>query len=94
MGMPTGTKWFVSALYHSIEKKPLMEKSSRQEKENFTTKFKAFAGTATKGEGSVLNEIQQDMHHTAVRVEERNVKDVINDLEDEIKTEEEKERAR
>ena len=25
-GMPTGTKQFISALYHSIEKKPLMEK--------------------------------------------------------------------
>ena len=93
-GMPTGTKRFISALYCSIEKKPLMEKTSRQEKENFATKFKAFTSTAMEGVGSVLNEIQQDMHHTTVQVEERNVEDVIDDLEDEIKIEEEKERAR
>ena len=93
-GMPTGTKWVISALYCSIEKKSLMEKTSRQEKENFATKFKAFAGTAVEGVGSVLNKIQQDMHHTAVWVEERNGEDVIDDLEDEIKIEEEKERAR
>ena len=94
MGMPTGTKWFTSALYRSIEKKPLTEKTSRHEKENFATKFKAFAGTATEGVGSVLDEIQQDMHNTTVQVEERNVEDAIDDLEDEIKIEEEQERAR
>ena len=93
-GMPTGTKWFVSALYCSIEKKPLMEKTSGHEKENFATKFKAFASTAVEGMGSVLDEIQQDMHNTTVRVEERNVEDAIDDLEDEIKIEKEQERAR
>ena len=92
--MPTGTKWFISALYCSIEKKPLTEKTSRQEKENFATKFKAFAGTAAEGVGSVLDEIQQDMHHTTVWMEERNVEDAIDDLEDEIKIEKEQERAR
>ena len=94
MGMPTGTKWFISALYCSIEKKPLMEKTSGQEKENFATKFKVFAGTAMEGVGSVLYEIQQDMHHTTVWMEERNVEDAIDDLEDEIKIEKEQERAR
>ena len=93
-GMPTGTKQFISALYHSIKKKPLTEKTSRQEKENFATKFKAFTGTAMEGVGNVLDEIQQDMHDTTVWVEERNVEDAIDDLEDEIKTEKEQERAR
>ena len=92
--MPTGTKQFVSALYCSIEKKPLTEKTSGQEKENFATKFKEFTGTAAKGVGSVLDEIQQDLHDTTVRVEERNVEDAIDDLEDEIKIDEEQERAR
>ena len=92
--MPTGTKRFISALYCSIEKKPFTEKTSGQEKENFATKFKAFAGTAMEGVGIVLDEIQQDMHDTAVRVEERNVEDAIDDLEDEIKIEKKQERAR
>ena len=47
-----------------------------------------------EGVGSVLDEIQQDMCDTAVRVEERNVEDAIDDLEDEIKIEKEQERAR
>ena len=41
-----------------------------------------------------MDEIQQDMHNTAVRVEERNVEDAIDDLVDEIKIEKEQERAR
>ena len=41
-----------------------------------------------------MHEIQQDMHNTAVQVEERNVEDAIDDLEDEIKIEKEQERAR
>ena len=72
----------------------MTEKTSRHEKENFATKFKAFAGTATEGVGSVLDEIQQDMHNTAVWVEERNVEDAIDDLEEEIKIEKKQERAR
>ena len=46
------------------------------------------------GEGSVLNEIQQDLHDTTVQLEERNVEDAINDLEDEITIDYEQERAR
>ena len=92
--MPTGTKQFVSALYCSIEKKPLTEKTSGQEKENFATKFKEFTRTAAKGVESVLDEIQQDLHDTAARVEERNVEDAIDDLEDEITIDQEQERAR
>ena len=65
-GMPTGTKWFVSALYCSIEKKPVMEENTGLEKEIFATKFKEFTGTAAQGVGSVLNEIQKDLHDTAV----------------------------
>ena len=94
MGMPTGTKWLVSAFYCSIEKKPLTEKTSRQEKEHFATKFKEFIGTATAGVGSVLNKIQQDLHDTAVSMEKRNVEDAIEDLEDEITMDHEQERAR
>ena len=41
-----------------------------------------------------MHEIQQDMHNTAVQVEERNVEDAIDDLEDEIKIEKIQERAR
>ena len=72
----------------------MTEETSGQEKENFATKFKAFTSTAAEGVGSVLDEIQQDMHNTTVWVEERNVEDAIDDLEDEIKIEKEQERAR
>ena len=51
MGMSTGTKWFISALYHSIEKKPLTEKTSGHEKENFATKFKHLPVLPQKGWG-------------------------------------------
>ena len=41
-----------------------------------------------------LNEIQQDLLDTTVRVEERNVEDAIDDLENKMKIDDEQERAR
>ena len=54
MGMPTGTKWFVSALYHSIEKKPVMEKPLDKRRKILPQNLKSLLEQLCKGERAVF----------------------------------------
>ena len=91
--MPTGTKRFVGALYRAMENKPVSPNMTEERIDEFSNKFKNFAGAATEGVKNVLNEIANDMRRTEDEVLRDNVSEEIMRDEEEGKLKEERKRA-
>ena len=91
--MPLGTKWFIDAIYHVIEKKPLSKDITDEEKNNFAQKFNEFAGTAAHGVKHILTTIQKDLRQECENVNMRNLDDTMHELDELMELEDEQERA-